>query len=127
MVGATLCGLFSAPLTAAPAVAFPPPQCTPFPVPGGNARICVQQNAQGFNAVADVVTTETVFVQTFLEQCRGDGTACGNVGDPGQAFVTNHGFVPTSIVTGAHGHSYRGRVFIDRVPPGTTSPFIAFP
>jgi hypothetical protein len=90
---------------------------------------CVQEDdLHRFNAVADVNFGVAGHVSIDLQQCRGDGTGCGFVAHS-EATLSGHKFLPTPIIAGAHGHSYRAVYRVDEVDfvATFTSPFIAFP
>jgi hypothetical protein len=105
-------------------------QCSPISTLNGDqVQACVREITSGtFQAYADVVFSHhSMPVNVFLQQCRGDGTACGFVGTHGSRTLTGHQFLSSSIVTGAHGHSYRAVVYAGGANQWRTiSPFIAY-
>jgi hypothetical protein len=105
-------------------------RCSPNSTKNGDrVRVCVQETNGGtFNAIADVsFPSHRMSVTVRLQQCRGDGTACGFVGDAGfDGGLIGHRFLASSIVAGAQGHSYRAVVYVGADAWRSISPFIAY-
>jgi hypothetical protein len=103
-------------------------QCRDYPDDGDRVRLCVQEDNRGrFSAMAEVFFgADRIDVEVYLEQCRGNGTGCGLVGKPGVGRLTGHKKLASTLVAGAHGHSYRARARVG-VISSPRSPFIAYP